>query len=158
MTPSLDDLNPDFLDLLRSLVDSGVEFVVVGAYALSFHGAPRASGDIDVFVKPSPDNAARVWRALLAFGAPLSATGVVQTDFEKPDLVYQIGLPPRRVDVLTSISGVSFEEAWTSREPAMIEGRTIHFIGRAMFVRNKLAAGRPKDLADAARLGQSPRK
>ena len=140
------------------MVDAGVEFVVVGAYALSFHGAPRASGHIDIFVRPSPDNAARVWAALLAFGAPLSAAGVVQADFEKPGLVYQIGLPPRRVDVLTSISGVSFDEAWGSREPATVEGRTIHFIGRDMFLRNKLAAGRPKDLADAARLGKSPRR
>jgi predicted nucleotidyltransferase len=157
MTPSLDDLNSDFLDLLRALVDSGVEFVVVGAYALSFHGAPRASGDIDIFVKPSPDNAARVWRAFLAFGAPLAAAGVVQSDFEKPDLVYQIGLPPRRVDVLTSISGVSFEEAWSSRAAATVEGRTVHFIGREMYLRNKLAAGRPKDLADAARLSKMRR-
>lgn len=158
MTPSLDDLNADFRDLLLAFVDAGVEFVIVGAYALSFHGAPRASGDIDVFVKPSPDNAARVWRALVAFGAPVSATGVVSADFEKPDLVYQIGLPPRRVDVLTSISGVSFEEAWSSSEPATIGGQTIHFIGRDMFVRNKLAAARPKDLADAARLTKSSRK
>jgi hypothetical protein len=152
MTPSLDDLNPDFRDLLRTLADAEVEFVVVGAYALSFHGAPRASGDIDVFVRPSPANAARVWRALLAFGAPVSAAGVSPADFEKPDLVYQIGLPPRRVDLLTSISGVSFDEAWASREAAVVEGRTIHFIGRDMLVRNKLAAGRPQDLADAARL------
>lgn len=152
MTPSLDDLNPDFRDLLRALVEADVEFVVVGAYALSFHGAPRASGDIDIFVRPTADNAARVWRALLAFGAPVPAANVSQSDFERPDLVYQIGLPPRRVDVLTSISGVSFDEAWASRVAATVEGLTIHFIGRDMFVRNKLAAGRPKDLADAARL------
>lgn len=158
MTPSLDELNPDFLDLLRALVDAGVEFVVVGAYALSFHGAPRASGDIEIFVRPSPDNAAKVWRALLAFGAPLAAAGLVQADFEEPDLVYQIGLPPRRVDVLTSISGVSFDEAWSSRAPATVEGRAIYFIGREMYVRNKLAAGRPKDLADAARLSRTPQK
>lgn len=158
MIPSLDNLNPDFRDLLCSLVDASVEFVIVGAYALSFHGAPRASGDIDIFVKPSPENAAKVWRALLTFGAPLAAAGVLQADFAKPDLVYQIGLPPRRVDVLTSISGVSFEEAWSSREPATVEGRSVHFIGRDMFLRNKLAAGRPKDLADAARLKKSPRK
>jgi hypothetical protein len=158
MTPTLDDLNPDFRDLLRALTDAGAEFLVVGAYALSFHGAPRASGDIDIFVRPSPDNAARVWRALIGFGAPLSAAGVVQADFERPDLVYQIGLPPRRIDVLTSISGVSFDEAWSSREPATVDGRTVYFIGRDMFVRNKLAAGRPKDLADAARLSKPPRK
>jgi hypothetical protein len=157
MTPNLDDLNPDFRDLLRALVEADVEFVVVGAYALSFHGAPRASGDIDIFVRPTPENAARVWRALLAFGAPVVAAGVAQSDFEKPDLVYQIGLPPRRVDLLTSISGVSFAEAWASRVAATVEGRVVHFIGRAMFVRNKLAAGRPKDLADAARLKNAGR-
>jgi hypothetical protein len=152
MTPTLEDLNSDFRDLLRTLVEAEVEFVVVGAYALSFHGAPRASGDIDIFVKPSPENAARLWRALLDFGAPVSAAGVVPADFEKPDLVYQIGLPPRRVDLLTSISGVSFDEAWATRMAATVDGQTVYFIGREMFVRNKLAAGRPKDLADAARL------
>jgi hypothetical protein len=95
MTPSLDDLNPDFRDFLRALVEASVEFVVVGAYALSFHGAPRASGDIDIFVSPSADNAARIWRALLAFGAPVSAAGVAQADFTRPDLVYQrsVGVP-----------------------------------------------------------------
>jgi hypothetical protein len=152
MTPSLDDLNPDFRDLLRALVDSQVEFVVIGAYALSFHGAPRASGDIDIFVKPSAENASRVWRGLAAFGAPVAAVGVTPEDFTKPDLVYQMGLPPRRIDILTSISGVSFDEAWDSRVPATLDGQTIHFIGREAFLRNKLAAGRPKDLADAARL------
>ncbi len=157
MTPSLDDLNPYFRDFLRALVEANVEFVVVGAYALSFHGAPRASGDIDIFVRPSTDNAARLWQALLAFGAPVSGLGISQADFTKPDLVYQIGLPPRRVDVLTSISGVSFEEAWASRVPATVEGHAIHFIGREMYLRNKLAAGRPKDLADAARLQKSPK-
>jgi hypothetical protein len=156
MTARLEDLNPDFRDLLRALVEAEVEFVVVGAYALSFHGAPRASGDIDIFVKPSAENAPRVWRALAAFGAPVSAAGVSLGDFAKPDLVYQIGLAPRRVDVLTSISGVGFDEAWASREPATVDGRTVHFIGREMFLRNKLAAGRPKDLADAARLKKTP--
>jgi len=155
MTPSLDHLNPDFRDLLRALTDAGAELVIVGAYALSFHGAPRASGDIDIFVNPTAENAAKVWRALLEFGAPLSAAGVTQADFAKPDLVYQIGLPPRRVDVLTSISGVSFEEAWASRVQAMVDGRTVYLIGREMFLRNKLASGRPKDLADAARLRRS---
>jgi hypothetical protein len=152
MTASLDDLNPDFRDLLRAFVDAQVEFVVVGAYALSFHGAPRASGDIDIFVKPSAENASRVWHALVAFGAPIVAAGVALEDFAKPDLVYQMGLPPRRIDILTSISGVSFDEAWTSRVAATVGGQVVHFIGREMFLRNKLAAGRPKDLADAARL------
>jgi len=152
---NLDSLNDDFRDLLLALTEHEVEFLIVGAYALSFHGAPRASGDIDVFVRPSADNAARIWRALVDFGAPVASVGVVQADFEKPDLVYQIGLPPRRIDLLTSISGVSFDEAWSSRVPAEVGGRVVHFIGREMFLRNKQAAGRPKDLADAARLGKA---
>ena len=154
---TLDSLNQDFRDLLLALADGGVEFLIVGAYALSFHGAPRASGDIDVFVRASPANAAAVWKALVAFGAPVEAAGVVPSDFEKPSLVYQIGLPPRRIDVLTTISGVSFDEAWATRVAAEIDGRAIHFIGRDMFLRNKEAAGRPKDLADAARLRRSSR-
>jgi len=152
MTPTLDGLNPDFRDLLHALVEAKVEFLIVGAYALSFHGAPRASGDIDIFVRASEENAARVWCALVAFGAPVSAVNVTRADFARPDLVYQIGLPPRRVDVLTSITGVSFDDAWQSRVAATVDGKVVHFIGREAFVRNKLAAGRPKDLADAARL------
>jgi len=152
---TLDSLNDDFRDLLLALADHEVEFLIVGAYALSFHGAPRASGDIDIFVRPNAGNAARIWKALVQFGAPLASVGVVQADFEKPDLVYQIGLPPRRIDLLTSISGVSFEDAWSSRIPAEVGTRKAHFIGREMFLRNKLAAGRPKDLADAARLNRT---
>jgi hypothetical protein len=154
---NLDSLNPDFRDLLLAFSDGEVEFLIIGAYALSFHGAPRASGDIDIFVRASPANASSVWKALVAFGAPVEAAGVVQSDFEKPNLVYQIGLPPRRIDVLTTISGVSFDEAWATRAPADIDGRTIYFIGRDVFLRNKEAAGRPKDLADAARLRLSSR-
>ena len=150
----LDSLNDDFRDLLSALADHEAQFLIVGAYALSFHGAPRASGDIDIFVRPTVANSVRVWKALVAFGAPVGAAGVVQSDFDKPDLVYQVGLPPRRIDLLTSISGVTFEEAWDSRVPAELGGHVVHFIGREMFLRNKQAAGRPKDLADAARLGR----
>lgn len=89
----------------------GVEYVLVGAYALAFHGSPRATGDIDVFVRATAANGKRIWRALVAFGAPLAAG-----DFATPNLVYQIGLPPRRIDILTDISGVSFEQAWASRD------------------------------------------
>jgi predicted nucleotidyltransferase len=149
---NLDSLNDDFRDLLLALADHKVEFVIVGAYALSFYGAPRASGDIDIFVRPSSGNSTRLWDALVEFGVHVEAAGVVATDFIEPDLVYQIGLPPRRIDLHTSISGVTFDEAWYSRVPAEVSGRVVHFIGREMFIRNKQAAGRPKDLADAARL------
>jgi hypothetical protein len=148
----LESLNEDFKDVLRIFSDADVDFVIVGAYALSLHGAPRASGDIDLFVRSSPPNAAKVYSALQRFGAPLGAQGVEVADFTRADVVYQVGLPPRRIDVLTSISGVSFDEAWTTRQHATLEGRSIPYIGRDAFIRNKEAAGRPKDLADVARL------
>ncbi len=148
----LRELNPDFRDLLLAFGAEGVEFVVVGAHALALHGVPRATGDLDVLVRPSPDNAARVWRALGRFGAPVESAGVTVDDLATPGVVYQIGLPPSRIDILTQITGVSFDEAWSGRESADLEGSTIHFLGRDAFVRNKQAVGRPKDLADVARL------
>jgi hypothetical protein len=149
---TLREMNADFRDLLLAFGAEEVEFVVVGAYALALHGAPRFTGDLDVFVRPSTDNAAKVWRALARFGAPIEAASVRPSDFETPGIVYQIGLPPARIDILTEISGVTFDEAWATRESADLDGARVHFIGRDAFLRNKRAAGRPKDLADAARL------
>jgi hypothetical protein len=156
---TLEGLNDDFRDLVALFADSQVDFVIVGAYALAFHGAPRASGDIDVFVRPSPENAQRVHQALLVFGAPLQSHGVAIADFSRPGTVYQIGLPPRRIDILTEISGLSFDEVWDSRVRAEVDGRAVHLIGREALLKNKTAAGRPKDLADVARLTQrTPRR
>lgn len=148
----LRDLNPDFRDLLLAFVAEQVEFVIVGAYALALHGVPRFTGDLDVFVRPSADNAQRVWKALVRFGAPVEAAGVQPSDFATLGIVYQIGLPPARIDVLTEISGVSFDEAWASREIAELDESSVSFLGREAFLRNKRAAGRPKDIADAERL------
>jgi hypothetical protein len=153
---TLEGLNEDFRDLLVLLAETGVEFLVVGAYALAFHGAPRASGDIDLFVRPSGDNARRLFDALMRFGAPLASAGVAATDFEQAGMVYQLGLPPRRIDLLTEISGVTFDEAWSSRVTADVEGRPVSFIGREALVKNKTATGRPKDIADVARLRTLP--
>jgi hypothetical protein len=149
---TLEGLNEDFRDLLLLFADGGVEFLIVGAYALAFHGAPRASGDIDVFVRPSPVNAQRVFDALVRFGAPLASAGVAPADFAQPGTVYQVGLPPRRIDLLTEISGLTFDEAWASRTTTEVEGRTVAFIGREALIRNKEATGRLKDIADIARL------
>ncbi len=149
---TLEGLHEDFRDLLVLFADAGVEFVIVGAYALAFHGAPRASGDIDLFIRATPDNAARAFSALASFGAPLESAGVAAGDFAQPGVVYQIGLPPRRIDVLTEISGVSFDEAWRSRVTAELDGRVVGFIGRATLLKNKEAAGRPQDIADMMRL------
>lgn len=151
MTP-LEGLNDDFRELLTTLAREGVEFLVVGAYALAFHGVPRTTGDIDIFVRPTAANAARAWKALAAFGAPLDASGVTAGDLTEPGVVYQIGVAPRRIDVMTEISGLDFDEAWASRVPAELTGRTIHFIGKDALLRNKRAAGRAKDLADLERL------
>jgi hypothetical protein len=151
------ELNEDFVDLLRSLIEAHAEFVIVGAHALAAHGLPRATGDLDVLVEPTPENAERVLDALRNFGAPLAAHGVSRADFETPDNVYQIGLPPRRIDLLTSINGVSFEEARATRIFVDLEGLRLPVLGRAALVKNKRATGRPKDAVDADALERQPR-
>lgn len=103
-------LNPDYRDMLSAFEDESVEYLVVGAYALAAHGAPRATGDLDLWIRPSPDNADRAFRALEAFGAPTHDLTV--DDLTDPNLVFQVGIEPRRIDILSSITGVSFDEAW----------------------------------------------
>jgi len=98
---------------------------VVGAHALAVHGVPRATGDLDVWVRPEAENAARVWQALARFGAPLGALGIEQEDLLRPGMVIQLGLPPRRIDILTAISGLRFEEAWSSRVVKAIGGMEV---------------------------------
>lgn len=141
-------LHEDFEDFLVALCEAKAEFLVVGAYAMALHGVPRATGDIDVFVRPSPDNAARVWSALAAFGAPLEAAGLTHEDLATPGTVYQMGVAPRRIDVLTAISGVSFEEAWADKVAIDVAGHPVFFIGREALAKNKRTSGRAKDLAD----------
>jgi hypothetical protein len=145
-------LNDDFRDMLEALTECGVEFLVVGAHALAAHGFPRATGDIDILVRPTPDNAARVILALRAFGAPLDAHGMTASDFGSPGIVYQLGLPPRRIDLLTEITGVTFEAAWRGRALTEVDGLAFPVLGRDELIENKRAAGRPKDLADVAAL------
>ncbi len=152
-------LNRDFVDVLRALGEAGAQFVVVGAYAMAAHGIPRATGDIDILVRPSPDNAQRVLTALRAFGAPVDAHGVTQEDLSTPGTVYEIGLPPRRIDVLTQISGVSFDEAWADRVVCGLSGLEFPVLSRAALARNKRAAGRSKDLVDLELIEvQEPRR
>jgi predicted nucleotidyltransferase len=146
------ELNDDFHDFLTSLTEQAVSFVIVGAYALAAHGIPRATGDIDIFVEPSADNAARLMRALEAFGAPTAAHGVQAADFATPGHVYQMGVPPRRIDVLTEIDGVSFERAARDALHVTVDGLRLPFLGRDALLENKRAAGRPKDLLDVETL------
>lgn len=143
----------DFRDLLTELRNAGVRFLVVGAHALAAHGVPRVTGDLDLWVEATPDNASRVWEALGVFGAPVAALGVRPEDFVQPDQVIQLGLPPYRVDLLTSISGVTFAEAWDDRLPGELFAVPVAFLGRSTFLQNKRASGRPRDLEDIRALG-----
>jgi hypothetical protein len=139
-------MNQDFLDLLRAFVDRDVRFLIVGAYALGVHGRPRATGDLDVWVEPTPANAVRVIEALQSFGAPLH--DVTAADFSRPGIVFQMGLPPFRIDLLTNLSGLTFAEAWPDRTTAPFGDIVVDVIGREAFIRNKRATGRAKDLGD----------
>jgi hypothetical protein len=139
-------MNRDFVEMLSALCAAGARFLIVGAHALAAHGAPRATGDLDIWIQPTPDNAARVLTALRAFGAPLFDLGA--NDLCAPDTVFQIGIPPARIDILTGISGVEFDGAWPRRIDVSIGDLTIGALGRADFVANKKASGRPKDLLD----------
>jgi hypothetical protein len=134
--------------MLSAFSAESVEFLLVGAYALAAHGYPRATGDMDIWIRRSEENAQRVWRALQAFRAPLFDLAL--QDLVTADMVFQIGAAPRRIDILTSIDAVEFDEAWPRRKEVEIEGQKLAVIGRADLLRNKKALGRPKDLADAA--------
>lgn len=152
----MDELFDDFRDLLVELHDAGAEFVVVGGHAVAFHGHPRATKDLDVLVRPSPENAERVYRALGSFGAPLQAFEVGVDDFASYDGILQIGVPPRRIDIINRASGISFDEAVAAGECFEVVGRSVRVIGRDALLKNKRAAGRPQDLADVAALERLP--
>jgi hypothetical protein len=139
-------VNRDYLDMLDALSAAGAEYLVVGAHAVAVHATPRATGNLDLWIRATPDNARRVWRALVAFGAPLNE--LTETDLATAGVVYQIGRAPNRIDLLTSITGVQFEEAWTHRIAADLEGRSIPVLGRVELIANKKAVGRLRDLAD----------
>jgi len=143
-------VNPDFRDMLSALCDAGADFLVIGAYALAAHGLPRATGDLDIWVRPTSENAERVWQALRTFGAPMSQ--IRARDFYSPNIVCQIGVAPRRIDILTSVTALTFDAAWPNRHTTEVEGLSIAFLGRSDLIVNKRATGRPQDLADVARL------
>ena len=144
-------MHQDFLDLLRAFIDRNVRFLIVGAYALGVHGRPRATGDLDVWVDPTAENAANVMAALEQFGAPPSQ--VRAEDFSRPGIVFQMGLPPLRIDVLTELSGLTFAEAWPTRTQAAFGPVIADVIGREAFIKNKRATGRARDLGDIEALG-----
>ncbi len=141
-------LSPDYQDILSIFAEEKVEFLVVGAYALAAHGLPRATGDIDLWVRADADNAERVFRSLARFGAPLA--GLNPTTFTEPDVVFQIGIAPNRIDILTSLSGVDFEKAWPTRRNVVLGELEVGVISAELLIQNKRATGRAKDLLDAS--------
>jgi Nucleotidyl transferase of unknown function (DUF2204) len=149
-------LQKDLREFIASLNSHKVEFVVVGAYAVAFHGHPRFTGDIDFLVRPTRDNAERVMNALKSFG--FTSPGLSLEDFIRPDSVVQLGVPPNRIDLLTSISGVTFEDAWSGRTSGVLGDQPVAFIGLEALLKNKLATGRSKDAEDVARLKARKRK
>lgn len=145
-------MNQDFSDLLSEFNARGVEYLVVGAHALAAHGHIRATKDIDVWVRPDPANAPRVLKALRNFGAPLH--DLTESDLSKPGVIFQIGVEPLRINILTRIDGVTFAEAWDDREPANFAGISVPVLSRAHLIQNKRASGRKQDLADVEWLEQ----
>jgi hypothetical protein len=141
-------MNRDFVEMLSALSAAGAEYLIVGAYAMAAHGWPRATGDIDIWVRPTQENASRVLRALETYGAPLFDLTI--DDLVRPDTVFQIGVPPGRVDILSGVTGIAFDEAWETRLPLTLSGIATQAIGFEALLKNKLAAGRAKDLADVA--------
>jgi hypothetical protein len=141
-------VNEDYRDILAALIQEEVRFLIVGAHALAVHGYPRATIDLDIWIDSSKENANRVWRALARFGAPLEELDVSENDLSRPDVVAQFGLPPNRIDILTGVSGLSFDNAWPNRVEGTLEGVLVPVLGLEDLVSNKRASGRDKDRAD----------
>ena len=146
-------LNQDYREMLSILLENKVDFLLVGAYAMAAHGFPRATGDLDIFIRPDAKNAKKVYKALADFGAPMDSITI--EDFEKPGTIFQIGVIPRRIDVINEIDGVSYEEAEKDKVIVDIEGLKVPIISKPKLIINKKAAGREQDRLDAIRLENS---
>jgi hypothetical protein len=143
-------LNQDYKEMLSTLLENKVDFLLVGAYAMAAHGFPRATADLDIFIRPDFENAKKVYKALADFGAPMDS--VAFEDFQTPGTIFQIGVIPRRIDIINAIDGVSFEEAYRDKVIVDIEGLKVSIISMPMLIINKKASGREKDRLDAIRL------
>ena len=143
-------LNSDYKDMLHVLLGNNVKFLLVGAYAMGAHGYPRATGDMDIWVEPTAENSVRVYRSMETFGALLHE--IDETTFATPNIVFQIGVAPRRIDIITTISGVGFDDAYQQRQVLEMEGMSIPILSLGDLIRNKRATGRDKDRLDAERL------
>ena len=139
-------LNQDFKDMLQSLSEANALFLIVGAYALAVHGFPRATGDMDIFVKANKENSSRIYEALSKFGAPMNDIDI--STFSVPNIIFQMGVVPNRIDIITTIDGVGFDDAWLHRKIIEIEDIKISILSREDLIKNKKATGRDKDKAD----------
>ena len=146
------EVQQDFRNLLELFNKHKVDYIIVGAYALGFYGAPRYTGDLDVFVMPDPVNAKRIMQALHDFG--FGSVGLQAADFEEEGKVVQLGYPPVRIDIITSITGVLWEQARSGRVQGSFGDLMVHYIGRDEFITNKRALGRKKDIADLEAVGE----
>ena len=146
------EVQKDFKELLELFNAHRVEYMIVGAYALAFHGVPRFTGDIDILVRPFPENAQNILSALADFG--FGSLNLAADDFQKPNYVVQLGSPPVRIDIVTSITGVTWEQADGGKQKGLYGNVPVFFLGREQCIANKRAIGRKKDLADLEALGE----
>jgi uncharacterized nucleotidyltransferase DUF6036 len=140
------DIPKDLREFIELLNSHDVKYMIVGGYAVAFHGHPRTTGDIDLFIEISEENASKLERVMSEFG--FGGLGLRSADFLEPGTIIQLGYPPNRIDLVTSISGVGFAEAWKYRVIDIVEGLTMIFVDKRTLLANKTASGRPKDLAD----------
>lgn len=146
-------LNEDYKEISQILLNNEVKFLVVGAYAMGAYGYPRATGDFDIWVEASPENSEKIYKSLSEFGAPLS--DITEKTFVEKRIIFQIGVAPRRIDIITHIDGVIFEEAYKTKEVIEIENLRIPFISKENLIKNKESTGREKDRLDADYLRKS---
>jgi hypothetical protein len=146
------EVQQDFKELLELLNSNNVKYLIVGGYALAFYGAPRYTGDIDIFVKPDSENAKRILKVLNEFG--FGSVGIIEEDLISPNKVIQLGYPPVRIDIITALTGISWEEAYTQRVEGDFGGIPVYYIGKNQYISNKKSLGRKKDLADLEALGE----
>ena len=143
-------LNEDYKEMLQYLLKNEVKFLIVGAYAMGIYGYPRATGDFDIWVENTKENSERIYKALSQFGAPLKE--ITPFTFSEKGVIFQIGVAPRRIDIISHIDGVEFKEAYKDREEVEIEALKIPFISKANLVKNKESTGREKDRMDVSYL------
>ncbi len=148
--------NRDFRDLLQCLNEAGARYLIVGAYAVIYHTEPRYTKDLDIWAEPTPENAEKVWRALARFGAPL--TDIAISDLYNPDMIYQIGVEPNRIDIIMGIEGLQFSEAWKNRVVDSYDDQPLSILSLEDILKAKQAAGRPRDLLDIEVLQASKKR